>query len=78
MDYANSVWSNGNDLRDNLDMMLTYRENVLERKHKLDKDLLSNHNGLNYDLKTIVNPRGHAVGSQPSIGLVQKSLTIFN
>jgi hypothetical protein len=78
MDYANTVWSNGTDLRNNLDSMITYRGNVLERKQKLDKDILSNHNGLNYDIKTIINPRGHAVGSQPSIGLVQKSMTLFS
>ncbi len=77
MSYANSVWENSNDLRDNLSNMLRYRKDLSDRIQRLDTNIKSNHDGLNYDLKTIVIPRGHAVASLPSIGLVNKSITAF-
>ena len=39
--------------------------------------ICNNQDGLNYDLKTIVNPRRNAVTVQPSIDLVRKSIYIF-
>lgn len=57
--------------------MLEYKKDCLDRKQRLERNIKSNHDGLNYDLKTIVNPRRNAVATQPSIGLVKKSLTIF-
>lgn len=77
MNWANNVWSIGNDLRDNLGNMKNYRSNLIDRIQRLDTNIKSNHDGINYDLKTIVQPRGHAVGSQPSIGLVNKSIAAF-
>lgn len=77
MSYANSVWSHGNDLRDNLHNMEKYKSSLRDRIQRLDTNLKSNHNGINYDLKTIVNPRGHAVGTQPSVGLVAHSIAAF-
>lgn len=77
MMYANSVWSNGNDLRDNLINMRRYRSDLSDRIQRMDTNIKSNHHGINYDIKTIVNPRGHAVATQPSIGLVNKSITAF-
>jgi hypothetical protein len=76
-EYANKVWKNANELRDNLNEMIEYRKELLDRKQRLDKNIKSNHDGLNYDLKTIVNPRRNTVATQPSIDLVKKSITIF-
>jgi len=75
--YANSVWSNGNDLRSNLDSMIRYRSDLSDRIQRMESNIKSNHNGINYDIKTIVNPRSHAVAVQPAIGLVQKSISAF-
>lgn len=77
MSYANSVWSHGNDLRDNLKNMEKYHAGLRNRIQRLDTNIKSNHHGINYDIKTIVNPRGHAVGTQPSIGLVRQSIAAF-
>ena len=77
MSYANSIWENSNDLRENLNNMMKYRKGLSDRIQRMDTNIKSNHNGLNIDIKTIVNPRGHAVGSQPSIGLVRQSITAF-
>ncbi len=77
MTYANSVWENSNDMRHNLNEMLKYRKDLSDRVQRMDTNIKSNHDGLRYDLKTIVNPRSHAVGSQPSINLVQQSITAF-
>ena len=57
--------------------MMEYRKLVIDKKQRLDTNIKSNHDGLNYDLKTIVNPRRNAVTVQPSIDLVKKSIYIF-
>ena len=69
--------NNGNDLRNNLKDMIQYRKDLIDRKQRLDTNIKSNHDGLNYDLKTIVNPRRNAVTVQPSVDLVKKSIYIF-
>ncbi len=78
MDYANKVWSNGNYLNNNLNDMINYRESLRDRKQRLEKNIVSVNSGLNYDLKTIVAPRSHAVAYQPSIGLVRSSQSVFH
>lgn len=70
---ANSIWANSNALRNNLEQSKEYRKVLLDKKQRLDTNLLSNHAGLNYDLRTIVDPRRHAAGVHPTIGLVSKS-----
>ena len=57
--------------------MIQYRKDLIDRKQRLDTNIKSNHDGLNYDLKTIVNPRRNSVTVQPSIDLVKKSIYIF-
>ena len=77
MSYANKVWSSSNDLRNNLYNMCKYRTELRDRIQRLDTNIRSNHNGINHDIKTIVNPRGHTVAAQPSIGLVHQSIAAF-
>ncbi|CAF0710729.1 unnamed protein product [Brachionus calyciflorus] len=71
--YANHVWSAATDLRDNLDKMKDYKIVLEDRKQRLETNILSNHNGVNYDLKTIINPRRHNISTNPSVNLVAQS-----
>ena len=57
--------------------MIRYRSDLSDRIQRMESNIKSNHNGINYDIKTIVNPRSHAVAVQPAIGLVQKSISAF-
>lgn len=76
MSYANKVWASGDDLRNNLHHMYKYRTELRDRIQRLDTNIRSNHSGINHDLRTIVNPRGHSVAAQPSIGLVRQAQSI--
>lgn len=75
--YANKVWSTTNELRNNLNEMIQFKKELLDKQQRMYTNVRSNHDGLNYDLKTIVNPRRNACAVQPSIDLVNKSLHIF-
>ena len=57
--------------------MIDYRKDLLDKKQRLDTNLKSNHVGLNYDLKTIVDPRRFTAGAHPGVGLVSKSFGAF-
>ena len=70
---ANSIWENSTALRNNLEQTKEYKKLLLDSKQRLDKNIRSSHTGLNYDLRTIVDPRRHAAGSHPSVALVAKS-----
>lgn len=70
---ANSIWANSTALRNNLEHTKEYKKLLLDNKQRLDKNLHSSHTGLNYDLRTIVDPRRHAAGTHPSVALVAKS-----
>lgn len=57
--------------------MIQYRKELVDKQQRSAANIKSNHDGLNYDLRTIVNPRRNAVAVQPSIDLVRKSIFIF-
>jgi hypothetical protein len=58
--------------------MNAYKKQLLEKKRILDTEIHSNHTGVNYDLKTIIDPRRFKVATQPGINLVHRSLNAFN
>lgn len=68
--YTNSVWSKSNDLRQDLIKMKDYRLGLKDAICHLDNDIESCKTGLNYNMRTIVNPRRYHAGNHPSIGLV--------
>jgi hypothetical protein len=76
--YANETWSNRNDLTHNLKSMITYRKDLSDRIQRLDKNIHSNHAGINHDLKTVIEPRRNAILVNPSVDLVKKSLAYYN
>jgi hypothetical protein len=76
--YANETWSNRNDLTHNLKGMITYRKDLSDRIQRLDKNIHSNHAGINHDLKTLIEPRRNVILVNPSVGLAKKSQHLFN
>lgn len=58
--------------------MIEYKRVLQDRRQRLDKNIHSNHTGLNYDLKTIVDPRRFNISTNPSVGLVFRSSNSFN
>jgi hypothetical protein len=58
--------------------MLEYRKDLSDRSQRLQKNTLSNHTGIIYDLNTIVGPRRHAGVMQPTANFVSKSLHNFH
>lgn len=76
--HANQIWENANNLRDNLDKMIEYKKVLQDRRQRLDKNIYSNHTGLNYDLKTIIDPRRFNISTNPSVELVYRSNNAFN
>ncbi|RMZ98338.1 hypothetical protein BpHYR1_047894 [Brachionus plicatilis] len=71
--YNNAVWGSATELRDNLSKMNDYKIVLNDRKQRLNTNILSNHYGINYDLKTIINPRRCNISTNPSVDLVAQS-----
>ena len=44
---------------------------------KVDKGLKSSHYGIDYDWRTVVNPRRHAPAVQPAVDLVKQANSTF-
>ena len=44
---------------------------------KVDKGLKSSHSGIDYDWRTIANPRRHAAAVQPAVDLVKQANSTF-
>ena len=72
------MWSGVQDMRQNLNNMHNYRDQLAAKSSRLGVDLHSNHTGVNYDLRTIVEPRRFQAGANPSLGMVNRSLSVFN
>ena len=58
--------------------MEEYKKILLEKSRLLEKNIHSNHTGVDYDVKSIIDPRRFQVGANPSIGMAQRSFSVFN
>lgn len=57
--------------------MQNYRNTLEINRAVLDKELKSSGAGIDFDQKTILNPRRHAITVQPAIGLISDVYSTF-
>ena len=74
---TNVIWSCTNDLRNNLNDMLKHKRVLEDTIVKVETGLKSSHTGIDYDWRTIANPRRHAAAVQPAVGLVKQANSTF-
>jgi hypothetical protein len=72
------MWQHGHAIQNNWHNMKIYERELLERNRQLNAAMHSNHTGVNYDLRTIVNPRRYQVSTNPSLGLLARSHSVYN